>query len=76
MGFEIAKPTNMNIIVNGNDTQVQESICISDCMEILNLQTTGIALAVNNEVVPKNNWDNFILKENDKLLIIRATSGG
>jgi len=66
----------MNIIVNGNDQEVQDNCLISDCIELLKLKTSGIAIAVNNEVVPKNNWDQFSLKENDKLLVIRATSGG
>jgi sulfur carrier protein len=38
--------------------------------------TKGIAVAVNNRVVPKSMWETFILKENDKLTIIRATQGG
>ncbi len=36
----------------------------------------GIAVAVNNEVVPKAEWNNFTLKENDKILVIRAFQGG
>jgi sulfur carrier protein len=36
----------------------------------------GIAVAVNNAVVPKTEWQNKILNENDKITIIRATQGG
>ena len=36
----------------------------------------GIAVAVNNTVVPKAEWQNKILNENDKITIIRATQGG
>ena len=36
----------------------------------------GIALAVNNTVVPKTNWENTLLKETDEILIITATQGG
>lgn len=36
----------------------------------------GIAVAVNNVVVPKSEWQNKILNENDKITIIRATQGG
>ena len=36
----------------------------------------GIAVAVNNTVVSKTNWDSYELKENDKITIIRATQGG
>ena len=40
------------------------------------LSTTGIALAVNEKVVPKKEWEKFELKENDKVLLIKATQGG
>ncbi len=36
----------------------------------------GIAVAVNNAVIPKAEWQNKILNENDKITIIRATQGG
>ncbi|WMX12795.1 MULTISPECIES: sulfur carrier protein ThiS [unclassified Aureispira] len=37
---------------------------------------TGIAIAVNNTVIPKNNWTELLLKEQDKVTIITATQGG
>lgn len=42
----------------------------------LNLPETGIAIAVNDEVVSKKNWTTTILNEKDKILIITATQGG
>jgi len=36
----------------------------------------GIAIAVNNSVIPKINWQNHFLKQNDDVLIIKATQGG
>ena len=36
----------------------------------------GIALAVNNSVIPKNEWDTTSLSETDDILIITATQGG
>lgn len=36
----------------------------------------GIAIAVNENVIPKNEWDNFIIKENDRILVIIAAQGG
>jgi len=39
-----------------------------------NLQ--GIAVAVNDNVIPRKEWDNTFLKDNDKILIIKATMGG
>ena len=36
----------------------------------------GIAVAVNNSVIPKSLWDNHTLSPKDQILIISATQGG
>lgn len=41
-----------------------------------NLPTTGIAVAVNNRMVPRAEWDSFALNEGDNILIIKAVCGG
>ena len=44
-------------------------------LEIPNKQN-GIAIAINNVVVPKSNWNSHYIKEKDEILIISATQGG
>jgi len=44
-------------------------------LEIPNKQN-GIAVAINNTVIPKSNWNIHPLNENDEILIISATQGG
>jgi sulfur carrier protein len=44
-------------------------------LEIPNKQN-GIAVAINNTVIPKSNWNQQFLKETDEILIISATQGG
>ncbi|MDH5379392.1 MAG: sulfur carrier protein ThiS [Cyclobacteriaceae bacterium] len=36
----------------------------------------GIAVAINDEVIPKFTWPDYILKQHDNVLIIVATQGG
>jgi sulfur carrier protein len=36
----------------------------------------GVAVAVNNSVVPKAEWNNHKLNPKDSVLIIKATQGG
>lgn len=36
----------------------------------------GIAIAINNTIIPKSNWNSHSLKETDTILIISATQGG
>ena len=42
----------------------------------LELPVQGIAIAVNNKMIPRTEWECFILHENDNLVIIKAACGG
>lgn len=67
----------MNVIVNGKILECEaKSISISEVIERLQIPTNGIAIAVGSSVVPKINWDTFLLEEGAKVTIIRATQGG
>lgn len=39
-------------------------------------QFQGIAVAINDAVIPKSLWDETIIIENDSILVITATAGG
>lgn len=36
----------------------------------------GIAIAVDEQIIPKGNWDTHFITDNQKVLIITATQGG
>lgn len=36
----------------------------------------GIAVALNQSVIPKSEWEQTPIKENDNILVITATQGG
>lgn len=44
--------------------------------EQLQLPLAGIAIAVNNKMVPRTEWSVFSLQENDQLVVIKAACGG
>ena len=67
----------MQIAVNGEMKQVKDALLLSELLPELGIiQTAGLALAVNESVVARSQWDQFALTQNDKVLIIRATKGG
>lgn len=39
-------------------------------------KSKGIAVAVNNLVIPKTSWADTMLRDKDSILIITATQGG
>lgn len=65
----------MTIWVNQKAHTV-EQMTIQQLIDHLNIKTQGIAIAVNNQVITRSEWTHFTIKENDNILIIRATQGG
>ena len=67
----------MELLVNNKTEKLQTGNMLSEILLQLNLlDKRGIAVAVNNAVISKPDWNNYELKENDKITIIRPTQGG
>lgn len=43
---------------------------------VLNTPAKGIAVAVNQAIISKANWESHILNPGDQIIIIKATQGG
>jgi sulfur carrier protein len=67
----------MEITINNQEKVLTSQSTVQQLldMEMPNKQK-GIAVAVNNTVIPKTNWATHYLKANDSILIIKATQGG
>lgn len=67
----------MEITVNNSSQEVTDHSTLYDLVHArLGDKQKGIAVAVNNTVIPKANWEGHLLKSNDSILIIKATQGG
>ena len=67
----------MQVLLNNKPIPAIEGISILALLNEMQLQNAkGIALAVNNNIIPKQQWESFSLSENDRITIIRATQGG
>lgn len=67
----------MNVVVNNENKTLQDHATIVNLLTDLSLaEGKGIAVAINNKVVPKQNWETQSLNEQDKITIIKATQGG
>lgn len=67
--MEIKINNQTQIITSGTTLQ---TIAFSQLGE----KQKGIAIAVNETVIPKSNWEKYIIQSNDNILIIKATQGG
>ena len=66
----------MKVQVNGKEVQTVPDSTLTQLTAQLELPVQGIAIAVNNKMVPRTEWEHFSLHENDKLVIIKAACGG
>lgn len=67
----------MKVYINNDLTELEGVHGISELLEFLQIKsTTSLAIAVNDQVIPRADWPGAELNENDRVIIIRATSGG
>lgn len=66
------------ITVNVNNTayKLEEQSSLQDVIQHLNINEDGIAVAINQSIITKTDWQITRLSNNDNVLIIQATQGG
>ena len=65
----------MKITVNNKETEF-DGTSVSDLAVQLQLPEKGVAVAVNNEMIPRSEWSATPLAENANVVIIKAACGG
>ena len=67
----------MEVIFNQQTIQLPDAITLAEALALFGIQQpAGIAVAVNDDVIPKSEWSGCILSPSDEVFIIRATQGG
>lgn len=66
----------MKITLNDQAFEVEAEITLQAFMDSLQRSLDGLAVAINYEVIPRNNWDKVILVDGMSLIAIHAVSGG
>lgn len=66
----------MQIVVNGEEREVAGESTLSDLLGQLGLDTEGIAIAVNMEIVRRGDYAGTKFSEGDEVEIVRAVGGG
>ena len=64
------------LINNGKNTFVLSKTLLKVLSEINIINNQNIAIAVNEEVIEKNNWKNYKIKSGDIIEIVHPLKGG
>ena len=67
----------MNIVVNNTAYSFAENASLDTVIEELQVsETKGVALALNETIIPRSEWEKTVLSDGDKIIIIGAVAGG
>ncbi|TCO07473.1 sulfur carrier protein ThiS [Natronoflexus pectinivorans] len=65
----------MRITVNGKETEFSKTYLL-DLLSDMGVPLNGLAVAVGSKIIPRDQWEAHLLKENDEVMLIGATRGG
>ncbi|MCX2480085.1 sulfur carrier protein ThiS [Pedobacter sp. MC2016-15] len=67
----------MEITVNNQILQLNTPASLSQLLSaVLQVPGNGIAIAVNQAIVSKSEWPDYMLQAGDQVVLIKATQGG
>jgi sulfur carrier protein len=70
-------PTQINLTVNDKPLALADGTTLSQLLDELGLSASqGVAVAINDAVVPRSAWLTRRLADGDQVLVIQATQGG
>ena len=66
------------IRLNGKDSELQAGASVAAVLAGLQVpaEARGVAVAVDGEVVPRAQWDTFLLVEDARVEVLSAMQGG
>jgi sulfur carrier protein len=66
----------MQITVNGELQQAPDGLALTELVRRISDRPTGIAVALNSEVVPRGSWEETSLRAGDRIDVVTAVQGG
>jgi sulfur carrier protein len=63
-------------LLNGQQYYTSHNICILDLVNYFNYNSSLLVLEYNNLICNKKNWNNILIKNNDKIEIVTIVGGG
>ena len=66
----------IEIALNGESRRVQPGCTLADLVEDIGCGRRGVAIAVDEEVVPRSAWAATQVDAGDRVEILRAAQGG
>lgn len=66
----------MKIVINGEDRVFEGPLTLHGLVEQLGMKTDRVAVELNRDIVPRDQWARTELAEGDRLEIVHFVGGG
>ncbi len=66
----------MKIWVNGRELDVRSGMILSQLLKELDIESRGIAVEIDMEIVPKSQYEDYVLREGNRIEIVQMVGGG
>lgn len=66
----------MHIQFNDEPMQCEEGLSIAALLTQVGQLKPGVALAINQHILPRERWEQHIVQENDQILLFQVIAGG
>jgi len=66
----------MNVMINGAARVLPDGTTVAQAVQTLTPAATGVAVAVNDEVVTRSSWESTALRDSDRVEVLTAVQGG
>ena len=66
----------IQVFINGKKNSCWERTSLTSLLKDLNIDNDGIAIEINCMVIPKSQYENTFVKNNDNIEIVHFIGGG
>lgn len=66
----------MKIFINGEAHEFSGSLTLRQLLAALDYEVVGLAIAINQTIVPSSDWETSLLQPGDRVALFRAIAGG
>ena len=66
----------MTVVINGEAQELSSGTTVAVLVDALGRSPKGMAVAINEEVVPRSTWRDVELRPGDRVEVLTAAQGG
>lgn len=66
----------MKVLLNNESICLDDDLTLKNLLNQINIKHKYFAIEVNQQIIPKSDYDFFLLREGDKIEIVTAIGGG